>query len=800
MPLPQSGIELVAEGDQYLSTIDAAISRGDEFTATIDSQISSVNEFSDSLLAMESPDVEMPEVIPFDEVPPIEIDTQETEDAEESLGLLRLIAAHHVFQMILDIAGTALDFFNRIQEFTVAPILDVQDAVAKFNAQTGEAVEGLDAIINRLHFQDDVGDFNAITDTLIAARQFGIQGADALHEAALGALEFTKVFDDQNPVETLRTMNQLVTTGLARNFTEAADILTLGFQQGGNRAGDLLQTLNQFSPMFSEMGFDSRQTLSVLTSGLDAGFRSTQDVARAISTMNDNLVAAAGDMDAPINAALESIGVAVPAAGEDVGVDFFNAVIAGLQKHPDMADAAIADIFGTRTGRFSEAITELTTSDEVFEDFTNRASEAATEIDNSLRGAISDFILWIQGEINTFLSSAAVDLPGKLEELKSRLQDALAAIQSGAGFGEALEIALQVPGLNDTFHRIEGAFGNFEIVLLQVIAALADIIGQAQTAASARQEVARLGEQQLAFDLKLVTTPEELQAMVDTALSRGVTGAGLGEAFEIALTELAQSGDIEGFAALAHSIEQQSGVELTHTITDMLQDALDTALAESHLDVAQAILDQAELEGVGAEMRDTLVSGISEAMAAGNFEDALDIANMLGEENMITAVQEMAAAAGENFDAMAGSAEAAEQRIDDAVNRHSIVPDIMDIAEAARISLPEAASLFYMLESAAEDAMVGASGYVNVLVDAMLVGFGNVLPVLDGTIDKLTQIAQIGTTANQVVTAVNNSAAQTASITNNTTINMNQTNNVQSQAQSASVGAATSRQIRGLAA
>lgn len=63
---------------------------------------------------------------------------------------------------------------------------------------------------------------------------------------------------------------------MTKNFdnlsnTQALDIITVGLQEGGDYAQDLLDTLWEYSPQFATMGFSAEQFMQVLIAGAEAG-------------------------------------------------------------------------------------------------------------------------------------------------------------------------------------------------------------------------------------------------------------------------------------------------------------------------------------------------------------------------------------------------------------------------------------------------------------------------------------------------------------------------------------------------
>ena len=790
---------VTVDGDDDFSLLDADLTAFEGTEATAEADVTTSGEEEIDLLAADLASIEGTEA-------EANVAVEATEESEETVDLLKQIRAGLVATIILNVAGTILDVLGQIESFTLAPILDVEDSMARFNAQTGESVDGLDELINRLHF-GDFGDFDQITATLIAAEQQGIHFGDGMEEAAQGALSITKVFEDQNPVEVLRTMNQLVSQGLVDDFPAAANLIAAGLQNGNNRARDMFQTLDQYGTMFAEMGLSGQQAMSLINSGLDAGFRSASDVARAVDTMNKNITGA--EPGSAIDDALGTIGVELPAQGEQVGEDFFNSVIAGIQAHPEQADAAIEAIFGGRADKVSDAFGELTLEDAAFDDLEGRADEAATNIDNSLRGVLDDFVLWAQSTISEILNSAEIDLPGKIDELKTRLQDALAAIQSGEGFGEALEVALQVPGLNDTFQRIESGLGNFEIVLLQVVAALADLIGQTQVAADARQEVTRLAEGQLAFDIKIADDAEGITRAVSTAIDRGVELADVQSAIETAVTELINQGDIEEAQALLDTLEVTPEFTVNAAAADNLTEQMEAELLLNHVELIPT-MDPSEIERLVGEglliptsidtgalqeqvdqARADLAASTTAAPIAPNEIRALtqpleDVQTASGELSnayvedialISSSTQEATDAVVLNADQIASAVEDADSRINQAVIGGSIVPDIQLIATTTQTALPPIIPIFQNISSEVdvmgnefEEAMeqvASASSGFDVAIDRAralemtLQGLGNEIPIIQSLVREMRALASAGTDARQAVQSV--SASPTSS-------------------------------------
>lgn len=80
----------------------------------------------------------------------------------------------------------------------------------------------------------------------------------------------------------VRSISQLMQNGLAGSATEALDLITAGFQAGGDEAGDFLETIDEYSQHWAAMGLSGEQALSQIVAGLQAGQRDTDKMADAV--------------------------------------------------------------------------------------------------------------------------------------------------------------------------------------------------------------------------------------------------------------------------------------------------------------------------------------------------------------------------------------------------------------------------------------------------------------------------------------------------------------------------------------
>jgi hypothetical protein len=479
------------------------------------------------------------------------VDVAQTDQSKSVLDSVNMIKNLKVLETVWNIAGNALEVFGKFSSFAIDPMLALDDAVAKVRATTGDAIPNARELIKNI-FYDDLGDsIDQVADLIVKAEQIKVP----IDEAVRSALTFTHTFQDKNPQQVLDALDAMVKNKLAPDFKTAGDELVTAFQNGGNKGGDLLDTLKRNSTALHDMGLNGQEALGFIKTGLDNGFTSAQDVLNTLLKIKQNVSKAAGNDKSSVTETLNMLGIANPVeTGQAWSADFFTSVIKSIQEAP-VSDSEkqkmFANLVGGKIGakEFS-AFMKMSPEDAaaVFENVTGAAANAASQIDDSLHGAIDDFMLAAQKAAEDFLSSEQIDLPGKIAALKTGLQDGLDTLAKGGTLSDALTIALKPVGLDQTFLSLESAMGDFIIGILQVVSQLQSMSPANWEAKKGTDAtIARMAEQQLTFKLK-VDNPDDVAADIQTAVSRGVTPGNITKAVGQAVNELIATGSDEAIA------------------------------------------------------------------------------------------------------------------------------------------------------------------------------------------------------------------------------------------------------------
>ncbi|QIJ61401.1 phage tail tape measure protein [Streptomyces sp. JB150] len=123
-----------------------------------------------------------------------------------------------------------------------------------------------------------------------AAAVRAVMGSGLIDEkATTKAIESitTKVADlastfEQDLVGTTNAATQLIRTGLAKDAPAALDLLTKGLQSSADKAGDFMDTINEYSTQFRKAGLDGATAIGLLNQAIRAGARDSDVAADAI--------------------------------------------------------------------------------------------------------------------------------------------------------------------------------------------------------------------------------------------------------------------------------------------------------------------------------------------------------------------------------------------------------------------------------------------------------------------------------------------------------------------------------------
>jgi TP901 family phage tail tape measure protein len=232
---------------------------------------------------------------------------------------------------------------------------DTSNALGRIQAGLGftaDEAKGLHDAAKDLWKKGFGENVSAVADDLVKVKQnlFGIASDGDIEEITQQAYILSDAFgaDVADSSKTAATM--------MKNFgikgQEAMDLITLGFQQGGDFSGELLDTLNEYAPAFSSMGISAKDAMGILLAGADAGAFNLDKVGDAMKEFNirakDGSDSTAEGFKA-IGLNAKQMGTAIAKGGKD-GENAFIATVTALasMKDPMKQNAAGVALFGTQ--------------------------------------------------------------------------------------------------------------------------------------------------------------------------------------------------------------------------------------------------------------------------------------------------------------------------------------------------------------------------------------------------------------------------------------------------------------------
>lgn len=226
-------------------------------------------------------------------------------------------------------------------------------AINQLSAATGATGDELDALgesVKNIYAQGLGDDFADVADGLAATQQASDLTGEALERATAAGFNLRDVFD-YDVSESARAASALM-----KNFgidaEEAYGLIAVGAQNGADKNGDLLDTLNEYSPQFAALGLSADQFIGTLVEGADAGLFSIDKVGDAVKEFNIR----AKDGSDTSREAFESLGLnadkmfaAISAGGDTAEAAFFDTVEAlNSMDDPLARNAAGVALFGTQ--------------------------------------------------------------------------------------------------------------------------------------------------------------------------------------------------------------------------------------------------------------------------------------------------------------------------------------------------------------------------------------------------------------------------------------------------------------------
>ncbi|MDD3040774.1 phage tail tape measure protein [Bacteroides sp.] len=339
--------------------------------------------------------------------------------------------------------------------------MDAEAAQGKLQASLGLTVKEAEKLgeVAKEVWKNGFGENIDEVDQAIAnvRKNMGDMADQEMQKVTEGAMTIADVFD-QDVNEVTRAAGVMM-----KNFgisgQDAMDLITVGFQKGGDFSGELLDTLREYSPQFVSLGLSADQAMAMLIKGAEAGAWNLDKVGDAMKEFNiraqdGSKTTAEGFAAIGLNAA--EMGMSIAKGGEDAQKAFMATIAALTAMEDPMAQnqAGIA-LFGTQWEDVrSQVITAMADGVTGIKDFQGATADATKTLQENnpslvliqafreIQGAVGPALLPIAEIINKDVAPALKSMAEGFSNLSPNGQKAIIAIAAiAAAIGPVLFVA-----------------------------------------------------------------------------------------------------------------------------------------------------------------------------------------------------------------------------------------------------------------------------------------------------------------------------------------------------------------------
>lgn len=211
------------------------------------------------------------------------------------LGGLATTAIAGLSTAVVGFVGVGVKVFN-----------DLDTSLRNLQAQTGATdaeMKGMEESLENIYASNYGESFDDIAQAMATVKQnTGLVGQE-LEETTKNAITLRDTFGMDVTESTRAAKSMIEQFGISAE--QAYNLIAQGAQNGANKNGDLLDTLNEYAVQFSALGFSAEEFTNILIDGAENGAWSIDKVGDAIKEFNIR----AKDMSATTLDAFSSLGL-----------------------------------------------------------------------------------------------------------------------------------------------------------------------------------------------------------------------------------------------------------------------------------------------------------------------------------------------------------------------------------------------------------------------------------------------------------------------------------------------------------
>ncbi|MGW2425065.1 phage tail tape measure protein [Streptomyces sp. NPDC001709] len=214
--------------------------------------------------------------------------------------------------------------------------------------------------------------------------------------------------------QTSNAVGQMLKNGLAKDGTEALDILTAGMQKMGPRADDMADTFNEYSTKFRDLGLSASDAMGLMAQGMQAGARDTDTMADALKEFQIR----ATDGSKTSTEAYQAIGLNAEemtkkiAAGGPGAREGLQQVLDGIKAIKDPAERSqvAVGLFGTKAEDLGQALLAMDpkTAVKALGDTSGAAEKMGDALHNNAGARIEQFKRTLEVGLTNFMGDNVI--------------------------------------------------------------------------------------------------------------------------------------------------------------------------------------------------------------------------------------------------------------------------------------------------------------------------------------------------------------------------------------------------------
>lgn len=340
--------------------------------------------------------------------------------------------------------------------------VDAEVAQGKLQASLGltaDQAADLEAVAQAVWVNGFGENIEEVNQAIMNVRQnMGNLAEDDMQKVTEGAMTIADIFDQD--VKEVAAAAGVAMKNFGISSQDALDIITYGFQHGGDYSGELLDTIREYSPQFASLGLSADQAMDMLIKGAEAGSWNLDKVGDSMKEFNiraQDGSKTTADGFAAIGLNAQEMGSAIAKGGEEAQKAFVATITAlANMKDPVAQNQAGVALFGTQWEDVrAKVITAMADGVQGLGDFQGATEEAAnaarennpglalTKSMRELQLAIGPALLPIADIINTTVAPALKSLADWFSNLSTGGQKAVLFI---AGIAAAIGPLLVILG------------------------------------------------------------------------------------------------------------------------------------------------------------------------------------------------------------------------------------------------------------------------------------------------------------------------------------------------------------------